>query len=221
MSAPLRTRAALITLQPVRRAASAQKAGPSSPWSWSIVSSTASAVCASSSSVGFTNTPATSTRRLTAAAISAAAAGSHRRGEAGQKIRPIAHAPSLTARSASISVVMPQNLTLVDTRLIVGLSGQLQAGRLDICGSHQSLSDERRARLRASQLLQLVAPAEPGLGDDHGPGRNARKQFEGPRRVHLERGQITVVDPDDRRAGVQRDLELAFVVHLDERAHAE
>ena len=43
MSAVLRTRIALITLQPVRRAASRQNAGPSSPWSWIIVSCSSSA----------------------------------------------------------------------------------------------------------------------------------------------------------------------------------
>ena len=43
MSARLRTRAALITRQPVRRAASAQNAGPSSPWSWSRLSPISSA----------------------------------------------------------------------------------------------------------------------------------------------------------------------------------
>ena len=37
MSAPLRTRNALITLAPVRRATSRQNCGPSSPWSWTIV----------------------------------------------------------------------------------------------------------------------------------------------------------------------------------------
>ncbi len=45
--------------------------------------------------VGLTNTPATSTRRLSAAAISAAAPGSQRRGECGQKIMPIAQAPAV------------------------------------------------------------------------------------------------------------------------------
>ncbi len=113
ISAPLRTRAALITRQPVRRAASAQNDGPSSPWSWSIVSPTSSAVRATSSSVGLTNTPTTSTRRLTAAAIPAAAPGGQRRAEPGQKISPIAQAPSSAARSASSTVVMPQNLTSV------------------------------------------------------------------------------------------------------------
>ena len=46
MSAELRTRRALITLQPVRRAASRQKDGPSSPCSWIIASCSSSAAVA-------------------------------------------------------------------------------------------------------------------------------------------------------------------------------
>ena len=75
-SAALRTRSALITLQPVRRAASRQKSGPSSPWSWSIASDSSSAARAISSRVALTNTPTTLTSRLTAALISSAAPGS-------------------------------------------------------------------------------------------------------------------------------------------------
>ena len=113
MSAPLCTRAALITLQPVRRATSEQNAGPSSPCSWTIVKPTASAVPATSSSVGFTNTPTTSTRRLSAAPIGAASSSSQYRAERGQKFSPTAHAPTPQARTASSSDVTPQILILV------------------------------------------------------------------------------------------------------------
>ena len=82
-SAPLRTRAALITLAPVRRAASPAYAGPSSPWSWSIVRAAWSAISATSSSGAFTNTPTISARRRSAPAISAAASGSQRRADSG------------------------------------------------------------------------------------------------------------------------------------------
>ena len=117
MSAPLRTRTALITLHPVRRRTSSQNDGPSSPCSWTIVSEAASAVAAISSSVALTNTPATSARRRSAAPISTASPVVARRGEPGQKISPTAHAPALTASSASSSEVIPQNLILVDTTL--------------------------------------------------------------------------------------------------------
>ena len=72
----------------------------------------ASAACATSSSVGLTNTPTSSTRRRSARAI-AGRDGRRRsaRGEPGQRIKPIAQAPSSTASSASSRRVMPQILT--------------------------------------------------------------------------------------------------------------
>ncbi len=75
-SAVLRTRIALITLHPVRRATSRQNAAPSPPCSCTMVSDSFSAAAATSSRVGFTNTPTTSSRRLSAAEISTAASGS-------------------------------------------------------------------------------------------------------------------------------------------------
>src|SRR5438067_8315825 len=104
---------AFITLQPVRRAASRQYAGPSSPWSWSIVSEQRSASAATSSSGALTKTPTISARRLSALPISSAAAGSHARGLSGWKIRPIAQAPASAASRASSSRVTPQTLTRV------------------------------------------------------------------------------------------------------------
>ena len=69
------SRTALITFAPVRRPASAQNAGPSSPCSWTWVRWSASAACATSSSVALTNTPTSSTRRRSAAAMPAADGG--------------------------------------------------------------------------------------------------------------------------------------------------
>ena len=104
------TRAALITLQPVRRAASVQNAGPSSPCSCSMASGR------SASAVGRDLVE----RRVDEHAdeLDAApqrgrrsrppSAGSHARGERGHRIIPIAQAPSATASSASSRFVMPQ-----------------------------------------------------------------------------------------------------------------
>ena len=116
MSAALRTRSALITLQPVRRAASMQKDGPSSPCSWIMVSCSSSTAVASSGRVALTNTPTISARRRNSELIASAVAGSHRRGLAGEWLRPIAQAPSRTASRASSTLVMPQNLTRIPTR---------------------------------------------------------------------------------------------------------
>ena len=70
------TRAALMIFAPVRRATSFANTGPSSPCSWTCVSPIPSTACATSSSVGFTNTPTSSTWRRTRRAIPAATASS-------------------------------------------------------------------------------------------------------------------------------------------------
>ena len=90
---------------------------------------------ATSSSVGLTNTPTISTRRLSAAAISAASCSSQRRGERGQKISPIAHAPACDApAAASGSDVSPQNLIFGASGIstIVGPHG---AAAASYCGA--------------------------------------------------------------------------------------
>ena len=92
---PSRRRSALMTRAPVRSATAVQNDGPSSPCSCTCVSPTPSASWTTSSSVGLTNTPTGSTRRRSARAIPAAIAGSQRRLEPGQKLKPIAHAPSV------------------------------------------------------------------------------------------------------------------------------
>src|SRR3954464_2671723 len=110
MSAPPRTRAALMTFAPVRRATSAQNDGPSSPWSWIIVSPRPSATPATSSSGALTNTPQISAWRRRAPEIRPGAGGGRRRGEPLNRMRPSAQAPASTARWASSRPVIPQNL---------------------------------------------------------------------------------------------------------------
>jgi hypothetical protein len=113
MSPAVATCAALITLQPVRRATSVQNAGPSSPCSCRWLKPICSASVTISSSAGLTYTPTQATRRRRAPTISAAVAASHARGERGQRISPIAQAPCSTASSASSGIVMPQILARV------------------------------------------------------------------------------------------------------------
>ena len=101
MSAPEPTRTALITRRPVRSATAVQNAGPSSPCSCTYVRPIPSAARATSSSVGFTNTPTSSSRRRIVRAMPAATPGSARRLEPGHRMKPIAHASSDAASSAS------------------------------------------------------------------------------------------------------------------------
>ena len=67
MSARERIRSALITRQPVPLGGGRAEAGPSSPCSCTCVRPIRSAACATSSSVGLTNTPTSSARRRTRA----------------------------------------------------------------------------------------------------------------------------------------------------------
>ncbi len=76
-----------------------------------------SAVSATWSSVAFTNTPVSSTRRCSCAPIASACSSVHTRGLPGQKIIPSAQAPRPAARWASSSAVIPQILTRVIARL--------------------------------------------------------------------------------------------------------
>src|ERR1700754_190341 len=129
MSANPRTRAALTTFAPVRRATSAQKDGPSSPWSWIIVRPTPSAVPVTSSSGALTNTPQISAWRRSVAAIRSAVGSGQRRGEPGNRITPRAHAPASTACLASSRLVMPQNLMRGARGLVTPPSYGLRAAR--------------------------------------------------------------------------------------------
>src|SRR5919204_4399981 len=124
------TRTAFITLQPVRRAASRQNAGPSSPCSWRMLREQRSASSATSSSVAFTNTPTISSARRSSAPISSPTAGSQRRGLPSQKISPIPHAPSSAATRASSRLVVPQLLTRVMTPPMVAARALREGERL-------------------------------------------------------------------------------------------
>src|SRR5918994_4623256 len=88
-----------------------------------MVRSSFSTASATSSRVGLTKTPATSQRRFIAWPISAAWAGSTRRGLRSQWFSPIAQAPSSTARSASSRRVTPQIFTLVINPRVGALTG--------------------------------------------------------------------------------------------------
>src|SRR6476661_4795092 len=71
---------------------------------------TPSTMPATSSRWALTNTPTTSTRRRRPAKMRAASAGSHARGEPGQRMHPTAQAPRSAAIVASSSDVTPQTL---------------------------------------------------------------------------------------------------------------
>ncbi len=123
-----------MTRAPLRRVASAQNDGPSSPCSCSMLSPTSSLVCTTCSSGAFTNTPHSSTLRRSTAAMRCASDSEQLRGLPSKKIIPIAHAPSSSASSASSRLVIPQILTFgteVDGHARVHTGGGIGvAGRL-------------------------------------------------------------------------------------------
>ena len=59
------------------------------------------------------------------------------------------------------------------------------------------------------------------LGDAQETARQPAQQLDLAPAVDLERRQVARVDADDRRAEVERALQLGTVVHLDERLHLE
>src|SRR3954466_11412263 len=131
MSLRPRTRAALTTFAPVRRATSAQYAGPSSPCSCTIVRPMPSATPVTSSSGALTNTPQISACRRNDAAMRSASGNAQRRGEPGNRITPSAQAPASTARLASSRPVIPQNLMRGGRGVVTPPSyGLAAAGRL-------------------------------------------------------------------------------------------
>src|SRR5581483_8984598 len=85
---------------------------------------------------------------------------------------------------------------------------QPPAGTLDVRGAHQRLADQDRVEARLSQAVELGAGAQAGLGHDRGYRRHAWQQLEGGAEVDLERGEVAVVDADDRRSEPGCGLEL-------------
>src|SRR5919198_3824811 len=168
------TATAFITLQPVRRAASRQNAGPSSPCSWRMPREQRSASSATSSSVAFTNTPTISSARRSSAPISSPTSGSQRRGLPFQKIKPIAHAPSSAARRASARLVVPQLFTRVMTPPMVAATALREGERLvALLGAR--VHRRRPVPERDLGAFELVTPVELDydlvarlLGGEHG-----------------------------------------------------
>ena len=112
MSAGERTRKALITLQPVRRETSAQKDGPSSPWSWTIVRRSPRPTSTISSRWRVDEDADELERRFIAAPISRGHVGIDAPGALGAVVEADRPGAAETAASASSSLVMPQNFDL-------------------------------------------------------------------------------------------------------------
>ena len=107
-------------------------------------------------------------------------------------------------------------------RGIVAVSREQPARRRRHVGfAHQALADEDGAHADLRQTLDIVRAKDAALADDDAVARHQRRQRLGHGERDVEGAQVAVVDADEPGAEGQGALELAGVVHLDERVHAE
>ena len=160
------------------------------------------------------------------------------RGE-GANTKPTASAPMATASRASSSLVIPQILTNTPTpyrraRLVPVLpaaGGRWSGGQRGAQGGHrggrsrrghQGLArPARRGSRPGAARRRRAGPRMPDSATAHHARRHPRRQPHGPGGVDLEGDQVPLVDPDQVGAHRQRPLQLALVVHLDQRVEAE
>ena len=90
-----------------------------------------------------------------------------------------------------------------------------------VAAGDQGLADQDPVGAGRGILADVVDGADAGLGDGDDGVRDQRAQSAEHRAVDLERAQVTGVDPDDGRAGVDGATGLVRVVDLDECRHPE
>ena len=149
------------------------------------------------------------------------------RGVPGAKLSPIASAPARIAARIPAASVTPQIFTPGSRASPAGSAGYRPAAtnaRAAAAGSAARISaspDERRVEPGGPPAGDRRGVADPGLGDGQAVAGDRVPQPDGPLRVHVERPQVPVVDPDEPGAGREGALELARVVRLHERLQAQ
>ena len=142
----------------------------------------------------------------------------------------MASAPSAAASIASSGRVMPQILTRGVVTLVRPVPsscrlGEHQPRQRVRPGSRPSVMNRspiRNASIsQPPQPRQIVGGLQTALGDRDHARRNRRRQLVEQLGAHLQRAEIPAVDADERRAGVERALELVAIVHFDERGEAQ
>src|SRR5690606_24075133 len=200
-------------------------AGDSLPWSWTARSPAACATSTTRSRASSRNTPTVTISDGRRRAISAARCGAIWRGD-GAKTKPTASAPMATTSRASSSDVTPHTLTNIERRLPIRSPGpgagarpgrpQGGDGGRGVAGRDQRLADEHGVEPGVGQRGDAVGAPDARLGRPdhtrrHGPGHPDR-----PLVVDLERHEVALVDPDERRPDGERPLQLRLVVDLDQ-----
>src|SRR6476661_1728698 len=126
---------------------------------------TPSTMPATSSRCALTKTPTTSTRRRRPATMRAASAGSHARGEPGQRMHPTAQAPRSAAIVASSSDVTPQTLMRGTRDMpLASYEGLGGAGRRALAERDRDLGAVGAAHQRDLHLVARLA-ARDGVDD--------------------------------------------------------
>ena len=223
------TRTALIDAPRQRRPRSS---GGSSPWSCTMSRPTSSAARARSPPAARPRTRrrAARTAAARAAMARAVAARPRRAGSSGQKTKPMASAPARAAMSASSTVVIPQIFTA--TRAPVRAARPAQRGtdesRMSVSSAaagsgarHQVLADQEGVVAGVAQPPHVARPADAALRHRHHVVRDDAAP--GPARSPGRPPSCAGRGCSRRRAAApaaQRALQLAAVVHLDQRVEA-
>src|SRR5829696_2001393 len=100
-------------------------------------------------------------------------------------------------------------------------AGELAHRRLGVGRPHERLAHEHRVDPHAFELLDVGAGGDPRLGDHGLACGDVGEQLERAPEVDAEVRQVAVVDPHDVDVELERGLELALVVDLDERVEVE
>src|SRR5580704_16494061 len=112
--------------------------------------------------------------------------------------------------------------TVSPSRSERGLARQQRARcRRDIVLAHQTFADQKGRNAGVAEPRQIVGRENAALADDDPVGWNAPRQPLAGGKRRLEGFQVAVVDADQPRLQPQRAVELIFVMHFDERIHAE
>src|SRR5436190_17104620 len=146
--------------------------------------------------------------------VSRACAGVRSRGPPA-KITPRYSTPAASAYSASTDRVRPQILMSVATRA-PRHPGE-RARRLDeIRSGRDARSDQHRIGARGRIAFHVLSNAHPALGDGQQAGGDSRDEPFRRRWIDDEGLEIAIVDPDHRRAALERAVELRLVAHFDQ-----
>src|ERR1041385_454433 len=100
-------------------------------------------------------------------------------------------------------------------------AGEQCAGRCrDVRLSHQAFADQKRLHADPRQPREVRRRNNAALADHQAILRNQRRQRLAGFQPGLEAAQVTVVDPDQRRAKFSGAIELIAVMDLDQHVHA-